>query len=357
MFLLPLAHAEPLVVDRFDTAEPGAPWKTAQLGSGPASKGAVEDGAYVLRAEPRTKRFTTLVQKHELRGVSWLKVDARIKTDGGPASVTIRFEDGPLLHARSVTGTTDWTAYTRYIQVPVGARDVSIGLLLSGAGTAAFDDLVVGPVDPGWKVVTKGRFVWHHLPTDIPGDTQFSKNDENYERIVAALGVAPTTVVEYHKYPSLAAKVEYTGVEGNAHVEGNKLHTIFRADEHELTHILARALGDPPPMLYEGLAVYLSGEWEGKDVRQSTRALVAEGKAPALAELLDAGKFRALPEGAAYTVSAAFLKWVGTRDPALVKQLYAQTKASVSAAANQKVIETLLGMSLTEAEAAFRSWV
>src|SRR4051812_47243127 len=111
LFLLaPHARATTLVAERFDVGELPAGWKAgvgAQTGGGPASTYTFEGGALVMRAEPRTKRFTALFRKSELRDVTWIRVQARTRMSGVAAGasgascgVFVRFEGGPIEASR-----------------------------------------------------------------------------------------------------------------------------------------------------------------------------------------------------------------------------------------------------------------
>ncbi len=364
LLLASSAFALPLLVERFDVSTLPAGWKTAvavQAGGGKPSTVAVEDGALVLRAEARTKRFSAFSQKLELRDVTWIRVTARTRTEGvdpaamqGTCGLYVRFEGGEPLSAGPCTG-ADWVASTRSFAVPDGARDVEVGFLLTGAGTARFDDLLVEPVTPDWKELGRGGFTYHWLGGDTFREDQLVTNDETLDRAIALVGAQPKGRIHYYKHADLDAIEEYTGVRAEAVVRGSTVHTIVRTDPRAIVKALAGALGEPPPLLAEGLAVSFAGEWNGRDLRQASRAL--GGDAPTLSALLDPRSFAALPADRAYPVAGAFVVWVGaTKGPDAVKALYGALKSSASPADNEKALAAGLGMSLAEADAALRAW-
>ncbi|MDP2309388.1 MAG: hypothetical protein Q8P18_25430 [Pseudomonadota bacterium] len=377
LLLVAPALALPLLVERFDATTLAEGWKPsigAQTGGGKPSAYAVEDGALVFRAEAKTRRFTAVSRKLELRDVSWIRVDARVKTEGvsadassvAPCGVFVRFEGGERMQAGPCTSSpasgSDWTPSTRYFEVPAGARDVEVGFLLPGAGTAAYDDLIVEPVSPDWKALGRGSFTYHWLGTDAFREDQLVANDEAYDRAIAMLGAAPAPSspgarIEYHRYGDLETIAQYTGVRTDAHVSGAAIHTIFRNDVVSIMRVLAHAWGDPPPLLAEGLAVSFAGEWDGRELRQASRALASAGTAPKLDTLLDPAAFHGLPPNVAYPVAGAFAQWlVATKGQGSLQALYGQLHAEAPVADNRKALEAALGMTLAEADTALRAW-
>lgn len=370
LLLVSTALALPLVTERFDATTLSEGWKTtigAQTGGGKPSASSVEDGALVLRAGPKTRRFTAVSRKMELRDVTWIRVEARVRTEGvvaagaaaSPCGVYVRFEGGAMSQAGPCQSSPDgeWTPFTRFFEVPAGARDVEVGFLLTAPGTAHYDDLIVEPVSPDWKVLGRGPFTYHWLGNDAYREDQLVANDEAYDRAVALLGAPQTTHIEYHRYGNLDAIDQYTGVRTHAHVTGTTIHTLFRNDAVSIMRVLAHAWGDPPPLLAEGFAVSFAGEWDGREIKQASRGLAAAGTAPTLETLLDPAAFRALPADTSLPVAGAFTQWiVATKGQAAVQTLFGQMKADSPVADNRKVLEAALGMPLADADKALRAW-
>ncbi len=365
LLLVTTALALPLLSERFDTTALPAGWKTAiavQTGGGPPSAYAVEDGALVLRAEKRTKRFTAVSRKMELRDVTWVRVEARVRTEGvdpaaaepGPCGVYVRFEGGAMEQAGPCVA-ADWTPFVRYFGVPTGARDVEVGFLLPAAGTARVDDLLVEPVTPDWRTVSRGSFTYHWLGQDAFREDQLAANDETFDRAAALFGADPKVHIDYHRYGSLDAIDQYTGARLEAHVRGTTVHTLFRTDTAAIVKVLARAWGNPPPLLADGLGVSFAGEYDGREIKLTSRSLGAE--APTLDALLDPRTFRALPPPKSMPVAGAFVQWVtATKGQDTVKALYGKLRADAPVAENRAALEAALGMPLAEADKALRAW-
>lgn len=361
------AFAQAFYVERFDAGQMPDGWKEvpgAQTGGGPAAKYAFEDGAVVFRATDKSKKFPAIAHKMEIRDIEWLKVTARMKTDAvDPTNARykncdgfIQFEDGPVIALPVGNGTTDWTDVSRIVPVPKAAMEVTFGFFLSMPGTAYFDDLVVEAVNPGWHTKTHAQFVYHWLGSSDYAEDAISENDETYSKMAAFLGIPGNIVVDYYRYPDAATKLAYTGNGGNGHTEGNTIHSLFRTQPHELAHVLSRGWGTPNTMLSEGLAVHLSGDWQGKDIHLTARELLAAGKIPPISGLMDGTQFRAMDENISYPVSAAFVEWIlATKGVAGLKTAYAAVKGDGTAAEQKKALEGAVGMSLTDADAAFRA--
>jgi hypothetical protein len=83
------------------------------------------------------------------------------------------------------------------------------------------------------------------------------------------LGVEAPELVRLVFYADEAQKFEQTGHQGRGWALDNTLVEVYSENVqldpyHELVHIIANALGSPPPILNEGLAIYVS-EWLGAD--------------------------------------------------------------------------------------------
>ena len=122
-----------------------------------------------------------------------------------------------------------------------------------------------------------GRFVVRTFPEAGLSPQAVEALAEGYREQAAELAsrlaldprAAPLEVVVY---PSTEHKQHHTGDPGNGRVCGTTIHTVHDlVDTHELAHVLLADLGRPPPLLSEGLAVWLHwgdaldtpAAWEG----------------------------------------------------------------------------------------------
>lgn len=83
------------------------------------------------------------------------------------------------------------------------------------------------------------------------------------ESIAQLLGVEAPERIRIVFYPDEVRKIDQTGHQGRGWAWGTTLVEVYSEDVrldpyHELVHVIANALGSPPPILNEGLAVYAS---------------------------------------------------------------------------------------------------
>lgn len=363
ILVVSLAHAVPLLVERFD-AEP-AGWKervAVQTGGGPSTKAAVADGALTISADARTRKFVSLGKRVELRGVKWLSVSAKVQLSGveaaDPAAVCgvfVRFDTGDLAATRECRVRADEAPHARMIPVPSAARDAEIGVLLAAPGKLTVDDVVVEAATPELKELVRGRFVYRWLGADAFREEHLEANDGKLAELTAFFGASATSKLEYWKFPDADTLEAYTGRRADYVSSERAVYTILRTDVRALTAALSRAWGDPGALLFEGLAVKLSGDWDGRDPRLTTRQQVTGGTAASLAELLDPATFAALPPERAYPHAGAFVGWaLDTLGVDRVKAAFGAVSRNATPAANQKALETALGAPLSKLEADFR---
>jgi len=123
------------------------------IGTEKSGEGSV---AYIKSDKPAKGMFGTLMQSFapgEYKG-DRIRLSARIRTNSVKkwAGMWMRVDaDGKAVSFdnmmdRPLKGTTDWTNYSIVLDVPHEADQMSIGLLLNGAGEAYWDDLKIETV-------------------------------------------------------------------------------------------------------------------------------------------------------------------------------------------------------------------
>ena len=110
LLLAPLATALPLVSETFPVAGLPAGWRT----TAGATQVDFEDGAIVLRVGKGARKFATPFVRVEMRGVRWLRVSARMRTEAvvgdGACNVYVRIGDGEVQGTPALIGTRGWTS-------------------------------------------------------------------------------------------------------------------------------------------------------------------------------------------------------------------------------------------------------
>lgn len=366
MFIALLANAAfalPLLVERFDTAPDGWKERVAAGKGGASGKIVIAEGVVTLTADKHTRRFVALGRRVTLRGYLWLDVSAKVTVTGlqNPADnavcgVFIRFDTGETVPTRHCDARTDSEPHHRFIPIPAAARDMEVGVMLTTAGTVTVDDLLVATDPPDLKSVVRGSFNYRWLGNDSFRDDQLEANDGRFAELSAFFGVKAGSRLDYWKYKDAATLETFTGRRGDSVVSPTRVDTIFRNDTRALIESLSSGWGQPAGFVFEGLAVHLIGDWDGRDPRLATRTAVNGGTAPSLATLLDPVKFAAERPESAFTQAGAFMSWVvATRGVEAVKACFAGTSPERSAAENQAAIEAALGAPLAKLEADFRA--
>jgi len=258
---------------------------------------------------------------------------------------------------RVFAGTNPGTTVARRLPVPEGADEVTVGCFLSMPGRAWFDDVRIEAVEPPkWEETRSGRTVYRWLPGDRIPEEARRFNRESWKLVSEFLGVEGPAGVLYVKYPDVAVKEEYSGRGGHGHVQADEIHTVWATDRHEIVHILARAWGDPPALLGEGLAVHLSGEWQGRPVREAARAILARGKWISFDDLLDTQAFRQRDDIVSYGIAGAFSAWiVEAHGKEKLRALFARLKAAAPVEENRRLFLEILGLDPAEADARLRA--
>ncbi len=368
LLMAALSQAAPLLEERFDDPDALSRWKAvdgARVGPDPASRASIEGGALRLEADAATQRWLSMERTARLAGARWVRVSVRVRTeDVDPAAARypycylyVRFPRGPGQALRPFTGTNPWTSVARRLPVPQGAEEVTVACFLSMPGRAWFDDVRVEAVDPPkWEEVRAGRTVFRWLPGDGVPEKARQFNPESRKPGAELRGTEGPAAVSYFKYPDVAVKEEYSGRGGNGHVQGDEIHTIWATDRHEIVHILARPWGDPPALLGEGLAVHLSGAWQGRPVSEAARAILEAGKWIPLDDLLDTQAFRQRDDLATYGIAGAFSAWIAeVHGKEKLKALFARLKAAAPVEENRGAFREVLGLSPDEADARLRA--
>jgi hypothetical protein len=231
-------------------------------------------------------------------------------------------------------------------------RSLLLGVLLLGAcqKTAA-------PA-ARWSEIAEGHYLYRVMAGDEITANARRFNEESYRSVSTFFGVSEPARVTFVKYPDMATKQRISGVGGNAHRVGSTLHTIWPTDRHEIVHILGDRWGDPPALVAEGLAVLLSGGWQGKPVRVYARELAQGGGWIAPSAILASRAFRSLPDLRTYAVGAAFVEWLlTTRGKEVVRRLYGALRNTAPEAQNRRTLESTLSAPLSAIDGEVKRWV
>lgn len=388
-----LAEAPPSVDDllvdpSFETGPPGegAPWRVdigAQQGDGPASEVAWDEalaaeGCCSLRLSGKAKtavwRSVDSVPVPVEPGVRYtlsgqLRAE-EVRREGrqfSNANLALLFRDArgevvrvggyPVVGSDLVTGSTDWRRVQASAVAPEGAATVEALVFLSMSGTLWADDLRLEEVaPPDWIVEAGPRHRFHYLAEAPLSAEDQGRNLAILEAMEDRLETELPVVVDFFRYPDNATKGRHTGMAGNAHVTGDRqLHTVWSVDDHEIVHLITRTWGPSgSALLGEGIAVWLSEDWQGEPVHDVARRLLAEGELPGLADLVSTGSFRTLDDLVTYPAAGSFVGWfLEEQGLEAFRRAYLADGAEDTAAR----LEAESGLSLPALEARWRAWL
>jgi hypothetical protein len=361
--LVSFASATPLFTERFDRLSGLFKERViAPHGGGPVAKYTVADSVITFTVDKKAKRFTAIEQKVELRGLDWLDVSAKVRLSGvtdapddALCGLYVRFDTGEVVPSRPCVDRADAEPHHRWVQVPAGARDAFVGVVLTVPGTLVVDDAVADATPPDLKTLVRGSFVYHWLGNDAFRDEHTEQNDGVWRGALGFLGGKADRKLTYWKYTDVDTVERFTGHASAAWVTPTDVHSVLKADARALVLAAASELGAPGPMMSEGLAIHLAGDWDGRDTRLTVRTQVNEGRADSLASILSAEGFAAAPTDRAFPLAGAFVSWVAaTKGPEAIRALYSALRAEGTATDNQAALEQVLGAPLAKVEEAFR---
>lgn len=293
--IVPDAHTGEAAV-RFEGDARVQRWPMLQTGHFPVTPG-------------RTLRFGGWVRAEDVRKERNQYANCNVgltlhTAEGGRVSIS---------GTRPVEGTVPWTAVEQRVRVPGNAATGRLFVFCSVSGTAWFDDVFVEAVESGGVVVEETPWFVFHAPDDAPISAEHkARNEATLARLSQALGVMVPGRIQYHRYRDNAHKGELTGFAGNAHATPPlEVHTIWPVDDHEVVHLLTAVWGETDSaVLGEGIAVAMGGRWQGRPVHEWIPELRADGRLPALADILDPAAFREVDDIVTYAVSGSFVKWL-----------------------------------------------
>lgn len=173
-----------------------------------------------------------------------------------------------------------------------------------------------------------------------------------------ALGVSVADLrVRVEVYEDEHAKDELTGIPAPAHsiARDGTLHVVRRGAAstgfHEEIHLVAERAYGPTrsTALYEGLAVAADGAYRGRDLDTHAGILVETQRIPPVADLLDEGRIRGLPDDVALPAAGLLVRFLRERGgDAAVRTAYVAAEPDPAAAA---------GIPASRLDEQFRAWL
>jgi len=216
------------------------------------------------------------------------------------------------------------------------------------------------------------HFSVYYFPSSLAAkdiDSIVKEREAAYQRILELLAVRYPGRVRIFLFPDAATKTKETGHTGAGWAFRNNIVEVYNVDTrldpfHELAHIIANQLGEPPALFNEGFAVYASelmgGDAlkylasPGKRLDEAVAIHRSQGKFIPLEELLKDSEFGsdASRSEIAYPEAGSAVKY-------LIEHFGVQkfrsgyqslVSGSPAAASNQEAFRRIYGRSIAEIE-------
>lgn len=176
----------------------------------------------------------------------------------------------------------------------------------------------IPPIEP-FKYLATEHFVFYASPGTLAyaGRQALAEEEEAaLTDICGFLGTRPSEKIVVFYYPDPITKRMCTMHEGDGYAKGNTIAEVY-SDKvhldpyHELTHVVAGQLGDPPALFNEGLAVWMQKGhlWQGEAVDATAAKLMKGDRLVPLAQLLEREEIGSREDDGqvAYPESASFV--------------------------------------------------
>jgi hypothetical protein len=221
-----------------------------------------------------------------------------------------------------------------------------------------------GAIIPPFNVVSTEHFVFYTLPNTLARkNIQIiqKQREKILDQICSLLGVSFNESVSFFLFPDASSKRWCMSHYGDGLAFDTTIAEIYNEETrvdpaHELTHIIASRIGNPPALLNEGFAVYMQAghKWNDEPVDVIAANLLRNGKLVSLKELIQRHEIGSKPDDGkiAYPQSASFVKFIiDTYGQENLLKLYANLK--IGAENNEYRFKDVLGVELEIAE---REW-
>jgi hypothetical protein len=185
---------------------------------------------------------------------------------------------------------------------------------------------------PGFRQKTAPHFEFFFTEGDMD-DSDFAFMEAFLVESAQKLGVRlPDRPIRFYKFRSEPSKRALTGAGGNGAAGYSSspeygripfVHTIYRREQHEVTHVLMNNGRAPACWLAEGIAMLMTETWHGADLRDAVRQLIAQGRYVPMATLVQDRAFNRIDTDVTYPEAGAFVRFlVQTRGLPTFVELY-----------------------------------
>jgi hypothetical protein len=223
------------------------------------------------------------------------------------------------------------------------------------------------PGEEGWLIDRESEhFVYYTQPGQSIPDWAVELHERTYTEVAKLFQVTGAPKIRYYKYGSQAELQQALGRprEGYAYPTGwqSTVHSVYSCHPHEVIHAVTQAIGRPPALFEEGVAVAYDWRFalEEGDVHALARRKLVEQKLFPLRSILTTSGFHAYNSMTSYVEAGSFVKYlIDTYGPGKMRSLFALPRHS-DLHATEAAFTEIYGQSLSEVESAWwgflRAW-
>ena len=223
------------------------------------------------------------------------------------------------------------------------------------------------PDEDGWLLDRESQhFIYYTQPGQSIPDWAVELHETTYAEVTKLFPAARGTKIKYYKYRSQTDLQQAFGRPRKGYAsqtsEGSTVHSVYSCHPHEVIHAITFAVGRPPALFEEGLAVAYDWRFaldEG-DVHALARRRFMQQELLPLHSILTTRGFRAYDSPTVYIEAGSFVKYlVDTYGPGKMRSGFAVPRYS-DVQEIEAAFQEIYGQSISEMEsewwAFLRAW-
>jgi len=220
------------------------------------------------------------------------------------------------------------------------------------------------PDQDGWLLDRESQhFIYYTRPGQSIPDWAVELHETTYAAVTKLFPEAKATKIKYYKYRSPTDLQQVFGRlrKGYAYQtsEAGTVHSVYSCHPHEVVHAITFAVGRPPALFEEGLAVAYDWRFalEGGNVHALARGKLVQQKLLPLHSILTIREFQAYDSPTVYIEAGSFVKYLmDTYGPDKMRSLFTLPRYSDSREI-EIAFKALYGQSIFEIEGEWRAFL
>jgi hypothetical protein len=220
------------------------------------------------------------------------------------------------------------------------------------------------PDRDGWLLDRESdHFVYYTQPGLSVPDWAVELHEVTYARLAELFPAATASKIKYYRYPSQINLGQAFGHSWKGYAaqmgEGSAVHSVLSCHPHEVIHAITFAIGRPPALFEEGIAVAYDWRFpldEG-DVHALARGRLVQQELYPLHSLLTTREFQAYDDPAVYAEAGSFVKYlIDTFGPDKMRSLFALPRHS-GPQETETAFQAIYGRSISEMESEWQAFL